>query len=142
MTTEFQFSLGLGYTLAGRNLFPQWAPVFAGVTIGWSACFPGCWQAVFIGFMSGFPLLRSPSRSHGRQQLFPLRVAAPSLLQLHFRRGDCWQAVGVDPQDAWELHPLGFPAAMDERPRERPCSPDVPDQTILIGRISHGDGDG
>src|SRR4029077_1252571 len=63
---------------AGQDLFPQWAPVFAGVTSGWSACFPGTWQAVFIGFMSGFPLLRSPSRSHGRQQLFPLRSLLPA----------------------------------------------------------------
>src|SRR5256886_11213069 len=58
----------------------------------------------------------------------PSQVAAPSLLQLHFRRGDCWQAVGADPQDAWELHPLGFLAALDDSPRERPGFPAVPVQ--------------
>jgi hypothetical protein len=130
MATEFQFSPGLGYTLL-RRCDGRLERVF-------SRDLAGCLHRLHVGFPVAPVALALPRTATA----LPSRVAAPSLLQLHFRRGDCWQAVGVDPQDAWELHPLGFPAAMDERPRERPCSPDVPDQTILIGRISHGDGDG
>src|SRR5690348_12756367 len=90
------------------------------------------WAGVSYGFASG-PWLATSSNK--------LTSLLPSLLQLDFRRGDCWQSLGIDPENAWEFHPLRFPAAMDERPRGRPCSPDVPDQTILIGCISHGNGD-
>src|SRR6266851_240911 len=71
-----------------------------------------------------------------------MAVAPRSLLQFDLRRRNCWKPVGVDPHDARKFHRLRFPAAMDERSRERRCPADLADETILIGWISHGDGDG
>src|SRR6266851_9659652 len=102
----------------------------------------GAGRAVSLRWTSGLPPISVVVMLAAGSALCRTAVAPCSLLQFDLRRRNCWKPVGVDPHDARKSHRLRFPAAMDERSRERRCPADLTDETILIGWISHGDGDG
>jgi hypothetical protein len=98
--------------------------------------------AVSYGWTSGLPPVSVVAMLAAGNAPCRTAVAPCRLLQFDLRRCNCWQSIGVDPHNAGKFYRLRFPAAMDERSRERRCPGDLADETILIGWISNVDGDG